>query len=388
MKRNKNIPKYLTLFCICILFCGCKKSNTFTVEGVVAGAAGQILYLEHTGETMVTTLDSIKLKSNCKFSFKQPRPEYPDFYRLKLNSQPLPIHFSVDSTETITFAADAQNFAVSYTVEGSENSKAFKEISLARLDAHQELRNLRDRYGMKLIPDSMYQENMLNAIQSYKEIAKKYIFGAPMSPAAYFALFQQIDGMWFFDLYDGADSKAFGAVATSYKVYYPENPRAKQLERMALESLKVTRSERQRTLNLPDAKEVNYIDIELPDVNDRNIKLSEIAQGKAILIVFSAYQTEWSPAFNIELNDLYGKYKDKGFEIYQVSLDTDTHFWKNAAYNIPWICVHDPQSIYSSTAAIYNVRQLPALFLINSKGFMVKRIDSVETIENDIKAAL
>ncbi len=386
MINNKHLYKLFAVCFLSILICGCQKSNTFTVKGVVAGAAGQMLYLENTGLSSITIIDSAKLTSDGKFSFKPPRPKYPDFYRLKLKNQL--IHFSVDSTETIIFTADAHNFATSYSVEGSENSKAFKEITLAQLDANQELRKLRDSYGMNLIPDTTYQENIMKAVKSYKETAKKYIFGAPMSPAAYFALFQQIDGLWFFDLYDRTDSKAYGAVATSYKTFYPESPRAKQLESLALQSLKVTRGERQRTIDIPGAKEVSFIDIELPDVNGKNIKLSDIAEGKAVLVNFTAYQTEWSPSFNMELNKLYGKYKDKGFEIYQISLDSDAHFWKNAASNVPWICVRDPQSIYSSIAAIYNVRQLPALFLLNKKGAMVKRIESVDTIENDIKAAI
>jgi glutathione peroxidase-family protein len=90
----------------------------------------------------------------------------------------------------------------------------------------------------------------------------------------------------------------------------------------------------------------------------------------------------------MKLNELYDKYKERGFEIYQISLDNDAHFWKNVASNIPWKTVRDPQSIYSSIAAIYNVRQLPALFLLNKKGEMVKRIESIDTIENDIKAVL
>ena len=384
-----NLKKTHNSFIVCffsLIICGCQKSDTFTVEGVVAGAAGQILYLEHTGISAITTIDSIKLKPDCRFSFKQPRPEYPDFYRLSLNNQR--IHFSVDSTETITFTADSHNFATSYTVEGSENSKSFKEITHAQLDANQELRKLRDSYGMNLIPDSMYQESVQKAVASYKEIAKKYIFGAPKSPVAYFALFQQIDGLWFFDLYDSADSRAFGAVATSYLTYYPESPRTKQLTNLALQSLKVTRGERQKSLALQDAKEVDYIDIELPDVNEAMIKLSDIASGKAVLVVFTVYQSEWSLTFNSELTALYRKFKDKGFEIYQISLDNDVHFWKNAAYLLPWINVHDPQSIYSSIAATYNVRQLPALFLINKKGEMAKRIESVDNIESDIQAAL
>jgi peroxiredoxin len=369
-----------------MLFYGCQRSGTFKVEGVIAGAAGQMLYLEHTGLSTTTTLDSIKLKPDCKFSFKQHRPEFPDFYRLKLNNQL--IHFSVDSTETILFTADINNFETSYMVEGSENSKSFKEIKLAQLDADQEHRKLRDSYGMKLIPDSTYQENLQDVINSYKAIALKYIYGTPMSPVAYFALFQQIDGLWFFDLYDSADSKAFGAVATSYKTFYPESPRAKQLETMALQSLKVTRGERQRMHGLPDAKEVNYIDIELPDVGENNIKLSDIASGKAVLVVFTFFQSEWSTTFNSKLHEIYLKYKDKRFEIYEISFDNDTHFWKNAVYQLPWINVRDPQSVYSSIAATYNVRQLPALFLIDVKGNMVKRIDSIETIESDIQAAL
>ena len=386
MTTHKSLSKYLILCLVSMMLYGCKKSETFTVEGVIAGAAGQILYLEHTGLSTVTTVDSVKLKPDCKFSFKRPRPEFPDFYRLKLNNQW--IHFSVDSTETISFTADAHNFSTSYTVEGSENSKSIKEVWLAQLDANQEVRRLRESHGMNLIPDSIYREHIQKAITTYKEIAKKYIFGEPKSPVAYFALFQQIDGLLFFDLYDNADSKAFAAVATSYKAYYPESPRSKQLETLALQSLKAARLERQKTLAMPDAVEVTYIDIDLPDVNEKNIKISDIAAGKTVLVMFTVFQSEWSASFNVRLNELYRSYKDKGFEIYQISLDSDAHFWKNAAYNFPWITVRDPQSLYSTIAATYNVRQLPALFLINKKGEMVKRLESVESLESEIKSIL
>jgi thiol-disulfide isomerase/thioredoxin len=385
--KDRYLYKILVAGCICFIISSCRKPDEFTVKGVVAGAAGQILYLENTGLSTTTVVDSVKLNFDGRFLLRHKRPPYPDFYRLSLNNHR--IYFAVDSTETILFTADAHNFATSYTVEGSENSKAMKEITLAQLDAFQEIYTLRDSYGMNLIPDSIYQESSLKAIASYKKIALKYIFGAPASPAAYFALFQQIDGLWFFDLYDRTDSKAYGAVATGYKTHYPESPRAKQLESLALQSMRVTRGERSRNaMQLKDAKEVSFIDIDLPDINNSQIKLSDVAQGKTVLVNFTAYQTEWSPTFNMKLNELYDKYKDRGFEIYQVSLDNDAHFWKNVAANIPWIKVRDPQSIYSSIAAIYNVRQLPTLFLLNKKGEMVKRIETIDTIDDDIKSAL
>ena len=377
----------LAVLCVMLrLFTACKKNSDFTVEGVVSGADGQMMYLENVGVSTVELMDSVKLTAAGKFSFTKPRPAFPDFYRLRLNNQL--INFSVDSTETISFVADAGTFATSYSVEGSENCKAIKNISLAQLDANQAIHRLRKESESGLLADSVYSRQVLEAAEAYKDVARKYIYSAPMSAAAYFALFQQIDGLLFFDLYDKNDSKAYGAVATSFDHYYPESPRAKHLYNLALQSIKVIRSQRPMDLDKVEKKEVSFLDIELPDVHGENTKLSSVATGKVVLINFTAYMSEWSPALNMEFGDLYTRYHDKGLEIYQISLDSDLHFWKNAASNLPWTCVRDPQSVYSQTAALYNVKQLPAIFILDRKGNLVKRVDDVKKLEADIKSVL
>ena len=132
----------LAVLCVMLLlFTACKKNSDFTVEGVVSGADGQMMYLENVGVSTVELMDSVKLTAAGKFSFTKPRPAFPDFYRLRLNNQL--INFSVDSTETISFVADAGTFATSYSVEGSENCKAIKNITLAQLDANQAIHRLR-----------------------------------------------------------------------------------------------------------------------------------------------------------------------------------------------------------------------------------------------------
>ena len=377
----------LAVLCVMLLlFTACKKISDFTVEGVVSGADGQMMYLENVGVSTVELMDSVKLTAAGKFSFTKPRPAFPDFYRLRLNNQL--INFSVDSTETISFVADAGTFATSYSVEGSENCKAIKNITLAQLDANQAIHRLRKESESGLLADSVYSRQVLEAAEAYKDVARKYIYSAPMSAAAYFALFQQIDGLLFFDLYDKNDSKAYGAVATSFDHYYPESPRAKHLYNLALQSIKVIRSQRPMDLDKVEKKEVSFLDIELPDVHGENTKLSSVATGKVVLINFTAYMSEWSPALNMEFGDLYTRYHDKGLEIYQISLDNDVHFWKNAASNLPWTCVRDPQSVYSQTAALYNVKQLPAIFILDRKGNLVKRVDDVKKLEADIKSVL
>ena len=379
--------RLLTVLGLCMFFLSaCNNSSDFTVKGVVAGADGQLMYLENVGISNVVTLDSIKLAPGGKFKFTEKRPEYPDFYRLRLNNQL--INFAVDSTETISFVADAGTFATSYSVEGSENSKAIKAITLAQLDANQAISRLRKEYEDKMISDTTYRMKVLAADDAYKEVARKYIYSAPMSTAAYFALFQQIDGLLFFDLYDRKDVKAYGAVATSYNHTYPESPRSKHLYNLTLQSMKVLRAQRPVDYSNVETKEISFLDIELPDVRGEVVKLSTVAPGKVVLINFTAYQTEWSPALNMALGELYTKYHDQGLEIYQVSLDSDFHFWRNGASNLPWVTVHDPQSVYSQVAGLYNVKQLPALFILDRKGNLVKRVEDVKKLEADVKAVL
>lgn len=369
-----------------LLFTACKKDSDFTVKGVVSGADGQMMYLENVGVSTVDMMDSVKLTAAGKFSFTKPRPAFPEFYRLRLNNQL--INFSIDSTENVSFVADAGTFATSYTVEGSDNCKAIKSITLAQLDANQAIQRLRKEYESGLLTDTAYSRKVNEAAEAYKEVARKYIYSAPMSAAAYFALFQQIDGLLFFDMYDKNDSKAYGAVATSFDHFYPESPRAKHLYNLALQSIKVTRSQRQVDLDKVQKNEITFLDIDLPNVRGENTKLSSIATGKVVLINFTAYMSEWSPALNMEFADLYSKYHDKGLEIYQISLDNDAHFWKNAASNVPWTSVRDPQSVYSQTAALYNVKQLPTIFILDRKGNLVKRVDDVKKLESDVKAVL
>lgn len=379
--------RLLTVLGLCMFFLSaCNNSSDFTVKGVVAGADGQLMYLENVGISNVVTLDSIKLAPGGKFKFTEKRPEYPDFYRLRLNNQL--INFAVDSTETISFVADAGTFATSYSVEGSENSKAIKAITLAQLDANQAISRLRKEYEDKMISDTTYRMKVLAAADAYKEVARKYIYSAPMSTAAYFALFQQIDGLLFFDLYDRKDVKAYGAVATSYNHTYPESPRSKHLYNLTLQSMKVLRAQRPVDYSNVETKEISFLDIELPDVRGEVVKLSTVAPGKVVLINFTAYQTEWSPALNMALGELYTKYHDQGLEIYQVSLDSDFHFWRNGASNLPWVTVHDPQSVYSQVAGLYNVKQLPTLFILDRKGNLVKRVEDVKKLEADVKAVL
>ena len=82
-----------------------------------------------------------------------------------------------------------------------------------------------------------------------------------------------------------------------------------------------------------------------------------------------------------EMRELYNKYSAKGFEIYQVSLDEDIHFWKYASENLPWICVHETDG---SATSVYGVSTLPTYFIIDRDNEVVMRSDAVKNLEAEI----
>ena len=382
---NKNsIKKIVSLLLSVFLFASCTH-NKFTIEGNVKDGSGKTLYIEKVTTSAVVTLDSVILGNDGSFRFRRLRPQAPDFYRLRLKDQF--INLSVDSTETIKVQSDALSFARDYTVEGSYECTKIKDLTFLQLATSEAYNQLQKQYDAKEISMDDYSTKAKEIINAYKEKAIKYIVTNPASASAYFALFQQINGLLIFDPYDKQDAKMYGAVANNWNINYPKAPRTEQLVNLFKSSLLTFREEQ----NAPVPSEVNskqFFDISLPSIQDNEIRLSEVGAGKVLLLDFTTYESENSPRHNMDLLSIYRKFESKGFTIYQVSLDRDIHFWKNAASNLPWTSVIDPQSIYSDIAKKYNVTNLPTGFLFNKKGEIVSRIDNYNDVEKLIAAQL
>jgi peroxiredoxin len=315
------------------------------------------------------------------FRFQHERPQTPDFYRLRLGNQI--INLAIDSTETITVTAGEAHFATEYTLGGdAAESQKIKQLTLLQFNASQRYNALQKQYEAGEISMDQYVTGANAAIDEYKAKAKEVIISDFLAPSAYFALFQQINQLMIFDIYDKNDNKLFGAVANAWNAAYPESPRAIQLKNLFTGSIAVLRGERPVEIKESDFK--TLFDISLPGLDGKEIRLSEAGQGKITLLDFTAYATDGSPRHNMLLSGIYEKYKSQGVEIYQVSLDSDNHFWKNAVVNLPWICVIDPQSVYSELAQKYNVVNIPTAFILNREGDVTARIEDFSTLEKEI----
>ena len=108
------------------------------------------------------------------------------------------------------------------------------------------------------------------------------------------------------------------------------------------------------------------------DVNGNSISLADL-KGKVVLVEFWASWCGPCRAENPNLVKLYNQYKDKGFEILAVSLDSDKTAWEKAikADGLPWLHVSDLKGWNNAVGRLYGVRAVPASVLVDKDGKVI-----------------
>ncbi|MCS7077507.1 MAG: AhpC/TSA family protein [Bacteroidia bacterium] len=127
----------------------------------------------------------------------------------------------------------------------------------------------------------------------------------------------------------------------------------------------------------------NIPEIELPNPQNQKIKLSSL-RGKYVLIDFWASWCSPCRAENPNVKRLYQQYKNKGFEVYGVSIDQKREDWLKAIKEdeITWIQVLDQDN---RTAQQFNVRAIPMTFLIDKNGVIIAKNLRGERLEEKLK---
>lgn len=377
----KRILFFLTL----IGLTACNSGNKFHIDGIVDGGEGEMIYLEHTGLLKTTTLDSAKINAKGEFSFSANRPAYPDFYRLSLDNKQ--VYFAIDSTETIEINSTFDNFGSDYKITGSQSNVDILKLRQSVLKIQQKANEF--VRGMNPAKAEQLKAEIFTLIEAHKAMARPIILKDPKSTAAYFAIYQKVNNTYIFSPYNKEDKPYCAAVATAFQAYMPEYERTKNVYGLVMDAIKTEREARNKEyLNEVIANSsAGYIDIELPDRTGEVKKLSELV-GQVVLIDFSAYQTRESVQYTFALRELYNTYHDKGFEIYQVSLDRNQAIWEQSIANIPWVCVRDvegPNTVYAGT---YNISSIPTYFLMNRKGEIIGRDFDLNTLKREIEKSL
>ena len=368
-----------------MLATACKdKGEQFEINGRIAEADGKTLYFEAVTLNGIEALDSTRLDEDGQFCFQGTRPFNPEFYRLRIDRQI--VNLSVDSTETIHVEAELPDMGTDYEVEGSGNCQTLKEINNKLIALQQSIKDITNDKALTLGEQERLVHEKINLYKN--EMKMHYIMENPASAPAYFALFQTVNGSLIFNPISNPDDIKFvGAVATAWDANYPGTSRTENLHNTAIQGMKNTKRPTPVSLEDIDPGKISaagIIDIELPDIHGKNRKLSDI-RNKVVLLDFTAYSLPSSQERIMQMRGLYDKYSSLGFDIYQVSIDPDEHYWKTACEHLPWTCVYESRGEASGYLGSYLVRRLPTYFLNNRHGDLVARDEQIDDLEKTIR---
>lgn len=388
-----NISKTLSALAVSLMMLGAVSCSNkkFEVSGNITDAKDSLLYFENMSLNGAVVVDSTKLDADGNFSFAVDAPSAPEFYRLRIAGQI--INVAADSTEHVTIKAAYPTMASQYEVSGSDECSKIKELAIGQMALQASINNIVRNTNLN---DDVMRDSTRVILAQYKEgVKNNYIFKEPMKAYAYFALFQTIalgyENVLVFNPRSNEDDvKVFAAVATSWDTYYPKAERGLNLHNIAIEGLKnirIMKAEQQQTVDPSKVEYTGVIDIALPD-NKGNIRKLSSLKGKVVMLDFHLFETKESTARIMQLRELYNKYHAQGFEIYQVSIDPDEHFWKTSVAALPWVCVHSDDGLNAAELGMYNVRDIPTYFLIDKNNVLQKRDVQIKDIDAEIKALL
>ena len=131
-------------------------------------------------------------------------------------------------------------------------------------------------------------------------------------------------------------------------------------------------------------------DINLPNTNGVMVKMSSLL-GKVVIIDFWASWCRPCREANKHLRPIYAKFKDKGLEVYGVSIDNNEHAWKNAINqdNMAWLQVIDKEAAHGNELTqTWGIRYIPSTFVIDRKGNVVAIEPSEGKLEKLLKKLL
>jgi len=361
LKRNYVIAWALTAI---VLFNSCSDKNSVLIRMKITSSKDSKVFLDRldfSKSTFIDSTDISKGENNIRFRVKSIAE--PTFFVVRVKEKGA-ITLLSEPGEKMNLIINTDKL-YDYSVLGSKGSVKTKSLALRLNETKDKLYSLRLNYNLaqdqsaKLIIEQEYKAT----IESQREYSTRFIWANAMSRAAVMAVYQKYDDDSYV-LDRPEDLVLFKTVASSLRAFYPNSDYTKG---MIAEIKKIEGIIKSSKINNFINQSISTIpDIALPNPQGDTIKLSRF-NGEVILLNFWASWDQTSILDNRELRDIYKQFKNKGFEIYQVSLDSNRNDWVNAieSGSLPWVNVSELNPYGSIIARTFNVTQLPANYLID-----------------------
>ena len=371
------MKKLLLLSATALVAFSCGQKNKAHISGTFSGISKDTIYLEMLTTKGRTVVDSTVTNQQGNYRFTVSTPvAAPTFDNIVYKQSSIPVIVSPGEKVKVNSLCDLGR---NYTVEGSDDSKLLKEFNTMYSNGVRSLDSLANLYSeTRPTPDNDARRTALlrEYTQRYVKIKREhiaFIVKNASSMAAVYALYQRLPNDE--ALFNANDDRVYyRMVADSLADKYPASPHVIALLRDVKTQDDAAALAQQVSRQQAETAGLNHPEITLQDMFGKDHKLSEL-KNKAILLTFWSVTDPKGPAMNNEMKELYKEFSGKGFDIYQVSLDSDKASWILAvqAQKLPWTNVIDPNGFTGLPAMSYNVAATPVNFLIDRRGNITGR---------------
>jgi peroxiredoxin len=367
MLQSKKVFSLIIISTVITLFSCNPSEKEFNGEVRISGKLenspeGHVVLSAYNNEG-TTVLDTIQIKNNGKFDYELVL-DGPNFYELNL--------FDTKIIRLALYDEDAyieHDFESEITtIKGSKDSQLLQKIDDITLIYQDEINSLNDEYYEVMadrdqVAIRAIQDKAMQLEANHSTRVKETINEMEGSFAALAGL-----GML-------NPRNDFNYLDSVVQVLHDKHPNMKMISswKQELDEL--------RALSIGQPAP----EISLPNPSGETVSLSDF-RGKYVLVDFWAGWCKPCRDENPNVVRLYEKYKDKGFEVFGVSLDRTRDMWLKAIEEdkLEWTQVSDLKYFNSEAAATYQINAIPATYMIGPDGNIVAKDLRGISLENKL----
>lgn len=364
---NKFLIKIVWIWLVFMAVIGCDGGkNEFVIEGVFTNYGNLQTAVLFEGERK---LDSAFLTENGKFRIRR-TASHPRLFTLVVGKDRFPL--ILENGQTVHIESDLSAENPDYTIKGSALSEKIKGLYHIQ-NARKTFEDALDVEFLALSKGLGEQALLVmrnDFIQRYRVYMEDYTtkivdFEASNPDLAGFYAMSTLDR-------EVAEAELI-AYAEKIEGIYDDNAVVRQF--------------------LDEINHIKRLAVGQPaplfeslTANNRTVKLSDYL-GKYTLVDFWASWCMPCREENPNIVKLYKQYKEQGFDVFGVSLDSNPGSWLRAIEEdeLQWTNVSDLQAWGSEVVGLYSIKAIPTSYIVDPEGIIVAKNLRGEELEAFLK---
>ena len=367
--------RYLSLLILFSAFLPGCKNRTVEITGILENARpGEYLFIQELKSNKLVNVDSAIVPIDGSFEFTL-KIDFPSFYLLKINQNNF-LTMLLEPGEKIKMTSHFDSLNYPSVVMGSKGTKLLADYNKTVLKTINKVKVLSEIHDRNLGRSdfAFLVDSLDNAGDAYlaemNTFTKNYIDNNLPSLTTLVVLYSQLaPGVYVMN--PEKDLGYFEKVDSVLYNKYPSYDPVITLHNQVKDMIAYFDSQKMASAGSEEKREAP--EIALPGPEGDTIRLSS-TRGSYVLLDFWASWCQPCRAENPNLVRAYTLYHNRGFQIYQVSLDKTREAWVKGIEDDKlgkWIHVSDLKYWSSSVVPLYGIESIPANYLLDSEGRII-----------------